>query len=176
MTTKPDTWFLIADRSRASVYRVERDGLELVHQADEPSVRSQASELVTGDRGRRGDSNGQTGPGIDQRSGMTPQTDPQDAVVSRFVGRLSDWLHGSATRHDFDELVIVAGPQMLGQLRGSLTVPAEQRLTDTLDRVYTKLSPTDLQAALHEHFPSKVTLPARNVPSAARAGNQHRAG
>lgn len=164
-----DTWFLVADRSRVRVLRGRPDGrLDTVHDFDAPAVREHARELMTGRRGRRADSAGRSGP----RSAMERQTSVQDTEVQSFVQDLVDWLHTAATRDAFEHLLVIAAPQMLGELRQHLTPPVSQRLEGTLSKDYTSLAPRELAEVLHAHFPEHLPERVAHVPEAARRGNQ----
>lgn len=162
----PTTWFFVADQSRALVLKAMPSGrLDCLHDFDEPAVRAHTSELITGSRGRRADAGGEG------RSAMEPHTSVQQTQVDRFVAEIAQWLHLAADAGEFDELILVAGPQMLGELRACLTTPVEQRLVDTLDKVYTKLPRPELEAQLRAHFPNRMPDSADTVPASARRGN-----
>lgn len=161
----PTTWFFVADRSRALVFESVPTGLRAVENFDEPAVRAHVSELMTGKRGRRADD----GSG---RSAMDRQTTVQQTEVDRFVHSLTEWLHLQADAEAFDRLVLVAGPQMLGELRPLLSSPVQQRLAGSLDKVYTTLTHAQLDKQLHAAFPELLASPIDAVPLEARRGNQ----
>ena len=163
MTNSTNTWFFVADRSRAQVFEATRDGLHRVHSFDEPAVRAHASELITGDRGRRSDE----GPG---RSALEPQTSVQQTEVDRFVHAIGDWLHLQADAQAFDALILVAAPQMLGELRPILSTPTAEKLVDTLDKDYTQLPLKELEARLRAAFPEHLASAQDTVPAGARRG------
>jgi protein required for attachment to host cells len=166
---KPTTWFVVADRSRVRVCTPDDDGtLRRIRDFDAPTVRARAQEVVTGRRGRRAD-----GPaGTAGRSAMDPQTPAQDAEVARFVNDVSEWLEHSRHHEAFDELVLVAGPQMLGELRQSFPATLDRSVGDTLDRVYTPLPWPKLTTRLRKAFPNRVPQRPDQVPASARTGNQ----
>lgn len=167
--TARDTWFFVADRSRVLVYRPDEEGgLHKVHDFDEPAVREHAIAIMTDRPGRRADSAGRGGP----RSAMDRRSTPQETEVQHFVDTLADWLHTAATRGAFGQLVIVAAPQMLGELRGKLSKPVTEKLVGTLDKGFAKRPPHELAKTLHEHFPDQMAERKADVPEAARKGNQ----
>jgi len=134
---------------------------------DEPAVRERAADLVTGRQGRRSDGPGTAG----ARSAMDAQTTPQEAEIDQFVDGLATWLHLSVTRHDVDELVVVVGPQMLGELRARLSKPVSQAIVDTLEKTMTKLPRIELADRLHRSFPDRMPARPRVIPAAAKRGN-----
>jgi protein required for attachment to host cells len=161
----PTTWFYVADRSRAMVFEAVPSGLRLVHSFDEPAIRQHVSDLMTGKRGRRrDDGNG--------RSAMDRQTSVQQTEVDRFVNDLAEWLHLEADAGSFDRMLLVAGPQMLGDLRPLLTSPVAERIVGSLDKVYTTMPLPDLEKHLRSAFPEFMHPESDDVPSIARSGNQ----
>lgn len=122
------TWILVADASRARV--LERAGHETILKAvegfdlDHPI--SKTSAVARDSLPRTFDSVG------DGRHAIAPKTDPHRAEKRSFAIELADRLHAEAAKGSFDELIIIAPPQMIGDLRSVLTDAVRSRLSREL--------------------------------------------
>lgn len=129
--TKLDTgtWIVVADSEKALLLRNLTDHadphLELVARADQPAPPEDADRA-----GRRPD----TGPG--QMSAME-QSDIQALARDRFAGALSDRLFDHLRQGDFDRLVVVAAPQLLGRLRDELHKEVAARIVAEIPKTLT---------------------------------------
>ena len=118
---KHKTWVLIADGEKALFLENQTDGadphLEVVREEaqDNPKDIDQSANRP----GRMPD----TGQG--QRSALD-DTDWHELAKERFAGDLADMLYKQAHSGKFDSLVLVAAPNILGELRDEL----HQEVTD----------------------------------------------
>ncbi|MGI3211376.1 host attachment family protein [Roseovarius tibetensis] len=109
------TWVLIADGEKALFLRNTVDAisptLEVVSKSeqDNPSDYDQSANRP----GRKRD------PGTGQSSAME-DTDWHELAKERFAHDLADILYKHAHRGDFDRIVLVAAPHVLGDLRDHL--------------------------------------------------------
>ena len=109
------TWVVVADSEKALFLRnvtdAETPNLRVVETAAQanPPDREQGESAP----GRRADV------GAGQRSAME-QTDWHELAKDRFAHDLAERLYALAHRGAFERLVIVAGPRVLGALRGQL--------------------------------------------------------
>ena len=55
-----------------------------------------------------------------QRHSMEPRTDPKTYEKQNFARRVADLINDAASRKTFDQLVLVAPPKTLGELRTQL--------------------------------------------------------
>lgn len=112
---KQGTWVVVTDSEKALFLRNltdhENPNFEVVtkEEQDNPPSREQGAN-------RPGRIN-YCGPG--QKSAMD-DTDWHELAKERFAADLSERLYTRAHRGDFDSLVLVASPQVLGHLRGAL--------------------------------------------------------
>lgn len=142
---RPETWVMVADASRARLYRVDfaERRLEVVHEDETLRTRAKAGDIVTDRQGSRQDSGG---PG--QRSGFEPETDPKRHEKARFAARAAAEIEAAANAHRFEQLVLVAAPQMLGDLRAELSGPVSSRITREIAKNLAPLGPRELEAQL----------------------------
>jgi protein required for attachment to host cells len=122
------TWVLVADAGHARV--LERsgpkqdfalvEGLELKH----PIAKS--SDMVRDSLPRTFDS---VGPG---RHAITPRSDPHRSEKKNFARELAQVLDAGLAKNAYDRLIIIAPPQMIGDLRPQLSEAVRSRLTQEL--------------------------------------------
>jgi protein required for attachment to host cells len=113
------TWVLVADSAKARAVRwvgniapvesVESFNLHYHHQ--------HGRDMMSERPGRTHESQGDT------RHAIEPRSDPVREAEHRFVDTVVQELKNRFARNEFDRLVLVAGPTMLGDLRAAL--PAE---------------------------------------------------
>ncbi len=117
------TWVLVTDSEKALFLENQVDGedphLTVVKKTeqDNPSDLEQSANRP----GRMHDG----GPG--QRSALD-DTDWHELAKERFAADLSDLLYERAHRGDFQKLVLVASPQILGELRKNLHVTVTDKV------------------------------------------------
>lgn len=111
------TWVLVAGNSHARIFDWRsRDVLDEIKTLSHPEGRLQEQDLVT-DKPGRGFNSGGSG----RHAQETPTASQHESQI--FAGKLVDTLEESRTRNEFECLVVIAGPQFLGQLRDKM--PAE---------------------------------------------------
>jgi len=114
---EPATWIVVADAGRARLFRYR--GLK---QPLEPAL---DYELVHDTRRSREIASDRQGRGFDEggegRHGLAPGTDPHRYEQQRFARELAELLETQHNQGEFQRLVLVASPGMLGDLRASLS-------------------------------------------------------
>jgi protein required for attachment to host cells len=118
------TWIVAADASRARILQVaDRERLVEVDNLVNPDARLQNREIDTDARTRF--------PG-----GNT--SDPEvDAVEHRnelFAKRVADYLESARNDQRYEQLVLVAAPKMLGQLRQELDKEVKKLVLDEVPK------------------------------------------
>ncbi|GGL57635.1 host attachment family protein [Wenxinia marina] len=125
-------WVVVADGEKALILENRTDGedpfLEVIRKEHEenPPDREQKT-----DRPGRGHD---TGP--NQRSGMD-EADFHELQKERFADDLADILYRYAHRGRFDRMVLVAGPQVLGNIRPALHKEVSDRIVGEVHKVLT---------------------------------------
>jgi protein required for attachment to host cells len=138
------TWLLVANRSRARLFEVPRDGDDPVEIADfaHPAGRAHERDLITEGTGRF------YGKGEQQQGHSAVQNvEVSRAEAERFAEELRDYLEQARTHERFDKLWIMAGPQFLGVLRDKLTKGVEKEVEFDVDKDVTTEAPRDILAS-----------------------------
>ena len=121
---KHNTWVLVADSEKALLLVNETDDenphLSVVRKKtqDNPSDIEQSANLP----GRMHDK----GPG--QKSAYA-DTDWHELAKERFASDIADLLYGHAHRGSFDDIILVADPSVLGNLRDELHQEVSDKVT-----------------------------------------------
>jgi protein required for attachment to host cells len=196
LTVKRSRWILIADDSKATIYRTDPKmrELEQIHHMESPDARAHNEDLITGDRGRNqapqnrsftagtpGDHGSKGG-----HHGIDPHTERKTVEAEKFVREVAAWLHKAATRREteLEELIVVAPPATLGRIREELSTPVQHLLRCTLAKDYTneplQRLPERLVSQLGEELDIKAEEPQpglrKDVPFRPQKGNQQPAG
>ena len=134
------TWILIADGARARLLEHKGRGIKLYPALDRQFVADNrpSGDLATDKSGRTFDSAGQG------RHGMEPPTDPHRHEQQMFARSLAQILEEQRLKKKYDQLVIVAPPKTLGDLREALTKSVSDQVTGELNKDLTKISIHDL--------------------------------
>ncbi|NII09587.1 host attachment family protein [Oleiagrimonas sp. C23AA] len=92
-------------------------------------------------------------PNYDGPSGhQPPETSTQDIDEATFVKQVSDELYKRAHANDFENLVIVADPRTLGELRRLLHPQVRDKLRLELGKEMTKASVDEIRDAVTRGF------------------------
>ena len=129
------TWILVANGTHAIIacnrgpgYGIEPD---IAHEFQGPNVHNR--DIMSDAPGRAFDSAGQG------RHAMEPPTDPQRNNQRAFAREIAAHIESAADRNVFDNLVLVAAPQMLGELRKYLSDTTTAKVTGELPKDLTHL-------------------------------------
>lgn len=143
------TWILVADGSRARIFkRSGKNGaLEPAfnHDFAQPSMPNR--EIISDKPGR-----GQGGRGLSGSHGMTPRVDAHEQEKHSFAKEVARFVNREAERHAFDELVVVAPPKTLGDLRADFSEQSRALIRAELAKDLTHLSIHDLPGHLSMHL------------------------
>jgi protein required for attachment to host cells len=154
----PTTWILIADGGRARLFEQDRNSrfFQPMAERDFFGTRTQSKEIASDRPGRTFDSGGRGQPGdagAHGRHAMEPSTDPHRFAEYEFARDLSEHLEKAANEHRFDHLVLVAAPQILGDLRALLPKTVHGKIVAEVNKDLTKIPTRDLGQHLDQHLP-----------------------
>lgn len=149
MPTKPKkTWIVLADGMHARILQQERRGAPLApaldHEMVDPAVHGFSRDFKSDAPGRAFD----TGSG--GRHAMEPRTDPKVHEKQLFARRVAALVNEAAARRKFDQLVLVAPPKTLGELRTQLGDLAKRLIIGEIDRDLIKTPVLDLPKHLSD--------------------------
>lgn len=141
---KPVTWIVVADAGRATVYETTGGiaaGTWTTRRQMEASL-PPSRDIDTDRPGRSFDSGGEG------RHAMEPPTDPHRHAKASFAHDVMETLDHARRQEKFDELVVVAAPAFLGDLRSMMPDQLRARVRHELDKDYTRLPEQELRQRL----------------------------
>ncbi|CUW38649.1 conserved protein of unknown function (Host attachment protein,7-143) [Magnetospirillum sp. XM-1] len=143
---KPCIWICVADGTRARFFHCDGPGRDIVpalnYMLAAPSRAHNIS--MTADRpGRTFDSAGAGRHAYDEG-------DWQDEEKGRFAGRVAAQLDRAALDHQFERLVVVAPPAMMGELRKHFTGIRHRMEVVEVVKDLTHATPREMQSHLSE--------------------------
>src|SRR5690606_5285836 len=145
MPRNKDIWILTADRRRARIFSTDRPHSQTLTEIDtffQPDSAFQEHELVEPRPGRNMNTFGGGRHGLDSRS------NEREKSVKSFVRDLVDHLEKDYHRGRYSKLVLVAAPDMLGEIRNQMSTNLKQNVTYELDKDLTTLRPDELRGHL----------------------------
>jgi protein required for attachment to host cells len=147
MAKKLKTWIAVVDGSRARIFeRVGRNGnIAVVLERDEPEARKRTGEIVSDRRGRN-----TAAPGI-ARHAMDPKTTAHEHLEETFVRGIAREIDHAAAVNRFDELIVIAPPRALGEMRQALSPSARSRVVNEIDKDLVQLNAKQLVDYLDNH-------------------------
>ncbi len=141
------TAILISDSSRARLFSTNKrqDVWSLAKEFDHPEGRQTSSEISPSSPPGR--SQQSTAHGA-RHTAFEPHTTPKEAEVERFAQHLADYLEKAVGRGEFDSLVLVAPPHLLGTLRGALGQQAARHVRATVNKDLNMFAAAELRERL----------------------------
>lgn len=79
-----------------------------------------------------------------------PEQDDQSTDEATFAKQLSNRLNAAALKDEYQDLVLIADPQTLGQMRPQLHKETERRIVKEIAKTLTNASLEDIQKAVQE--------------------------
>jgi protein required for attachment to host cells len=140
------TWILVADSARARVFerRGKNGELHEIETLTHPEARLHSGDLRTGGKGEEFDIAGQG----ERQTGPRVTTSEKHKLI--FAKEISDRLTKAEHEGQFDALVLIAEPAVLGDLRDKLTAPTAQRIVREIDKNWSKESPQRIDELLRK--------------------------
>ncbi len=130
---KKRRWYVVADGVRARVVELNGGNVTSPLGEDFIGVNLKSREINADRPGRGHESRGTV------RHAKEPPTDPHRKVKADFARDLAEVLEHELALHRYDELVIVAAPQTLGDLRATLPETVRKRVVKEIDKDITHL-------------------------------------
>ncbi len=138
------TWVMVADAARARLFMSDGQDVQPIDGAtfDNPAAHGFSRDLRSDKPGRTIESVGGA------HHAQEPKHDPHREAKAAFARRVADYVEQGARDGKFDNLVMVAPPQMLGDLRGALGHHAAARLAGTAPKDLMKVPTAELKTHL----------------------------
>ena len=132
------TWVVVADQEHSRFYEVDNRDYHLRFVSEVFNEAKQNKENLRG-KGvvakRSGHSNVRA---------LVNENSVTRRMNSRFVAQLCDHIEKSRKQNAFNKLIIVAGPELIGQIRSGLSRPTLDCVQKTLSKDYTHFTRTDV--------------------------------
>lgn len=144
----PHIWVLVADGKTARVFSAQgrtsrfEPAIPFEMRLPNPSTREQGTDKP----GRVFESQGGT------RHSVEPRVDLHREAKRTFAEEIAALLKEKTREKAFDELLLIAPPQMMGDLRAALDGPTRARVKGEVVKDLTKLSPSEL----HDYLVAEV--------------------
>lgn len=140
------TWVVIADGAHARIFLNEGPGTGLVPALDHDLIGNKLPSHEIGSD-RPGVSFSSAAPG---RHAMAPSMDPHKHAEHEFIRQLSQAITQGLNQHAFEQLIVVAPPKALGELRAQIDPQAAKLIKAELHKDLTHLTPHQLGEHLQE--------------------------
>ncbi|PZN51760.1 MAG: Host attachment protein [Proteobacteria bacterium] len=145
LVLKHGLWIVVADGEKALFLKNEGDAkfpdFQVVRamEQDNPATREQGAERP----GRHSD-------GPSPHNSAYDETDWHKLNKARFAEEIAEHLYKRAHRGDFEEIVIVAPPQLLGEIRRKLHKEVTDRVRAEIPKTLTNQPVWDIARMLRE--------------------------
>lgn len=142
-TPKP-TWILVARRSGATIFSSlgTDHPIDLVREIDHPQGRLKAGNIDSDRPGRSFDRGGEG------RHALSTEESPTEHVDERFTAELAQDLERARHAGEFDGLVVVAAPKLLGRLRAAFSDNTRKQVIGELAKDLIDLKPWQVREHL----------------------------
>jgi len=134
------SWILIANASSAKIYETPRAKLfnghchlKLVQELEHPESRLKESDLIATVSGHKN---------------LPESVEPRSQEHEKFAKELVDQLVHGRNKHAFEDLIIVAPAQFMGQLNKKINGVLKPLISKTIEKDYTKLNEEKIQDCL----------------------------
>lgn len=153
------TWVMVADAARARFFLSEGAEIRPLDDAtfENPAAHGHSRDLVSDRPGRSIESVGGA------HHAEEPKHDPHRTAKAAFARQVADFVEQNARESKFDDLVMVAPPQLLGDLRSALGRHAAARLVGTAPKDLMKIPAAELKSHLQPILDAAARRP---LPSA----------
>lgn len=138
------TWVVVADASRADLYKrqTRRSPLELIESLAEPRARGKEQDFSADAPGRAFDSGGQG------RHAMQGDHTTKQHLREVFAQQIAAELEAGRQAGHFKQLIIVAAPAMLGDLRQQLSAATTKLVAAEFSKDLAGEEPTAIAALI----------------------------
>lgn len=152
-------WVVIASSSYAEIFSVNNSGVDIktVHYLDFPDGRKKSGEVDTDKPGRNYQKGGST------RHAYSPHDSVHHHEQKVLAGMIAEVLRKDHADNAFDNLIIIAPPSFLGELRPALTKAVKECVSKELAKeISSDLSTKDRMEMLRKMLDLRHPTPVRS--------------
>lgn len=144
------TWILVADNSHARIFTTANhtSPLEELETLAHPESRLHEQKMTSDLPGSAG------GNGMGSRHAYQSESDPKEFEAEQFARDISVHLQAALDKGNYEQLLLVASPGFLGELRNKLPGRIKDRVCLELNKNITVQSPEEIRAHLPEYLPT----------------------
>lgn len=137
------TWILVASRDEVRIFsRIGRGHIKLERDIGNPLGRLKNQDLESDKAGAANDNR------IWGRPAYSSEESAKERTLKDFYREVCDQVDHSLSLHQFDRLVLIAEPRLLGYIKGMLSTNVERAVTQTI--------PKDLSAEREGEIESRL--------------------
>ena len=129
MSKPTNTWYVVADGGKARILTKSDSGMNTLRSFD---ASGKGNDVENADSGTS--------------QLKAPKADPKDQAEAHFAKAIAEHLNEAIRRHQTDNLVIAASPQVLHGIREALSKEAAAKVETTMSKDYTNLPDSELAA------------------------------
>jgi protein required for attachment to host cells len=135
------TWVVVADRSRARLFSVAtpKGPLEELEDLVHPEARSHERDLTSDRPGRSSD-----------HHALGTEHGARDQQAHEFAREITGRLETGRVENQFEHLIVVAAPDVLGMLRKTMNGNLSKLVVLEIDKNVTQRKPADIRKLLPE--------------------------
>lgn len=138
------TWIIVADASRARLFEAGSSSSDIfeTETLTHPEGRLHEQDLTSDLPGRAYDSSGEG------RHAMGSSVEPKKHEIEEFARQVASHLDKARTDNRLKDLILIAAPAMLGELRNALSAETKKLVGTEIDKDLTQHSLEDIQQHL----------------------------
>lgn len=85
------------------------------------------------------------------RHAVEPHTDPKEVEQQHFAHEVITFIDNALKQNEFEDLVLIASPKMLGVLNNDLSEQLSKKVVKKIDKNITKMTIDELEEYLKDH-------------------------
>jgi protein required for attachment to host cells len=146
--TSDKTWIVVVHQEGARVFSHNRagSGMKLISKIEHPEGRLHGRDRVSDRPGRL------YRPTDQNRQGLSSPLDPDEKDAIDFARRVVDLIAQGRATLCFENLILVAGPNFLGLIRGMLDRSTAERVVGSVCKNLAQLSASELAVELADQL------------------------
>jgi hypothetical protein len=137
------TWIVVASREEVRIFsRVGRAHIKLERDIGNPLGRLKNQDLESDKAGAANDNR------IRGRPAYSTEESAKERALKDFYREVCDQLDHACSTHEFDSLVIIAEPRLLGYLRGMFSKNVERAISETIPKDLSSERDSEIESRL----------------------------